>query len=65
MSVSVRSAPERKNAMLFLAALLVLWIVLAVIGFTFKTLLWLAFIALALFVITGIGGVIHVLGKRP
>ena len=40
--------------------LLVLWVVLAVVGFAVKSLLWLAVVALILFVATGIfGGVRH------
>jgi len=49
--------------MVILAALLVLWIALGVIGFLFKTLLWLGFVALVLFAVTIIGGVIHILRK--
>lgn len=40
-------------------ALLVLWVILAVVGFTIKGLIWLAVIALILFVITGIIGFIR------
>ena len=43
----------------FIIGLLVLWLILSVIGFTVKGLIWLAFIALALFVITGIFGFIR------
>ncbi len=39
--------------------LLVLWIVLSVIGFAVKGLLWLAIIGLVLFVATGIFGFIR------
>jgi hypothetical protein len=36
--------------------LLVLWLVLAIIGFTIKALFWLAIVGLVLFVVTGIFG---------
>lgn len=36
--------------------LLILWLVVSVIGFTVKGLLWLAFVGLILFVVTGIIG---------
>jgi hypothetical protein len=51
--------------MLLLAGLLVLWIVLAVIGFMFKALLWLAFVALAFFAVTVIASAIHLLKEKP
>ncbi len=39
--------------------LLVVWLILAIVGFTIKGLIWLAVLALALFVITGIVGFIR------
>ena len=43
-----------------IVGLLVLWVILAVVGFVVKSLLWLAIIAVVLFVATGIfGGVRH------
>jgi len=39
--------------------LLILWLILSVVGFTVKGLIWLAIIGLALFVITGIFGFIR------
>ena len=39
----------------FILLLLLLWIVVAVLGFTIHGLLWLAIIAIILFVISGIG----------
>jgi hypothetical protein len=39
--------------------LLVLWLVLAVIGFTIKALFWLAIIGIVLFVATGLFGAIR------
>ncbi|WP_028936270.1 hypothetical protein [Pseudonocardia spinosispora] len=43
-----------------IVGLLVLWLVLAVVGFVVKSLLWLAVVALILFVVTGVfGGVRH------
>lgn len=43
----------------FIVALLVIWVILAVVGFTIKGLIWLAVVALVLFVITGIFGFIR------
>ncbi|MEN3298355.1 hypothetical protein [Pseudonocardia sp.] len=39
--------------------LLVLWLIVAVIGFTVKSLLWLAVIGIVLFVATGIVGAVR------
>ena len=39
--------------------LLVLWVVLVVIGFTIKALLWLAIVGIVLFVVTGLYGAIR------
>lgn len=39
--------------------LLVLWLVLVVVGFAVKTLLWLAIVGLVLFVITGVFGALR------
>ena len=39
--------------------LLVLWLVLVVIGFTIKALLWLAIVGLVLFVVTGVVGALR------
>lgn len=39
-------------------AALILWVILGVIGFTVHALLWLAYVALVLFVITAIFGAI-------
>jgi hypothetical protein len=39
-----------------IVALLLLWVVLAVLGFVVKGLLWLAIIGLVLFLITGVFG---------
>jgi hypothetical protein len=36
--------------------LLVLWVIVAVVGFTVKSLLWLAIVGIVLFVATGIVG---------
>ncbi|GAA4538699.1 hypothetical protein [Pseudonocardia xishanensis] len=40
-------------------ALLVLWVVLAVVGFVVKSLLWLAIVGIVLFVVTGIVGAVR------
>jgi len=45
--------------MAFLIALLIVWVVLAVLGFAIKGLLWLAIIAIALFVLTGLVGALR------
>ncbi|MEC3981996.1 hypothetical protein [Amycolatopsis sp. H20-H5] len=39
--------------------LLLLWLVLAVLGFAIKSLFWLAIVALVLFVATGVFGAIR------
>ncbi|AIY00521.1 hypothetical protein ART_0922 [Arthrobacter sp. PAMC 25486] len=39
-----------------IVVLLLIWIILAVVGFAFKGLLWLAVIAIVLFVVTGVLG---------
>jgi uncharacterized membrane protein (Fun14 family) len=39
-----------------IVALLVLWVVLAVIGFAVKSLFWLAIIGIVLFIATGVFG---------
>ncbi|MGH3671452.1 MAG: hypothetical protein ACRDSH_12575 [Pseudonocardiaceae bacterium] len=39
--------------------LLVLWLVLVVVGFVVKALLWLAIIGIVLFLLTGVFGVIR------
>ncbi len=39
--------------------LLVLWVVLVVIGFTIKALLWLAIVGIVLFIVTGLFGAIR------
>jgi hypothetical protein len=45
-----------------LVTLLVLWLVVIVVGFTIKALLWLAFIGIVLFVVTGVYGALR--GRR-
>lgn len=40
-------------------ALLVLWVVVAVVGFAIKSLLWLAIVAIVLFIATGVFGAIR------
>jgi hypothetical protein len=42
-----------------IVGLLVLWLILVIVGFTVKTLLWLAIIGAVLFVITGVFGAMH------
>jgi hypothetical protein len=42
-----------------IVALLVLWLVLAVLGFVIKSLFWLAIVGVVLFVVTGIFGAIR------
>jgi hypothetical protein len=39
-----------------IVGLLVLWVVLAVVGFAFKSLLWLAIVGIVLFIATGVFG---------
>ncbi len=47
----------------FIGFLLVAWVVLTVIGFVFKSLLWLAFIGLVLIVVTLIYGGVKLRSK--
>lgn len=44
--------------------LLVLWLVLVVVGFAFKALLWLAIVGIALFVATGVLGALRGRSRR-
>jgi len=44
--------------------LLVLWVVLVIIGFAVKTLLWLAIVGIVLFVATGVFGAIRSRSRR-
>ena len=44
--------------------LLVLWLVLVVVGFAVKALLWLAIIGIVLFLLTGVFGAIRGRGRR-
>ncbi|MGH3685565.1 MAG: hypothetical protein ACRDRE_24515 [Pseudonocardiaceae bacterium] len=44
--------------------LLVLWVVLVIVGFAIKTLLWLAIVGMVLFVATGIFGAIRGRSRR-
>jgi uncharacterized membrane protein YccC len=59
--------PERStvNRMIgFIVLLLVIWLVLAVLGFVIKGLFWLAVIGIILFVVTAIVGYIRRGGSR-
>lgn len=52
--------------MALIIALLVVWVVLMVIGFVVKTLLWLAVLGLIFFVVTAIAGAVHhAMASRP
>ncbi|MGB8962915.1 MAG: hypothetical protein WCC38_13300, partial [Pseudonocardiaceae bacterium] len=53
------SADQRRCVMGLILGLLVLWVVLVVIGFTIKALLWLAIVGIVLFVVTGLFGAIR------
>jgi hypothetical protein len=46
-------------------ALVIIWVVLGVVGFVVKGLLWLVFVALVLFLITLVLGGIGLRGRRP
>jgi hypothetical protein len=50
--------------MAILVILLFLWLVLVILGFTIKALLWLAIVGIVLFVLTLAGGVIHSVVRR-
>jgi hypothetical protein len=54
--VLVRNRHGEVGTMGLIIALLVLWVVLAVIGFAVKSLLWLAIIGIVLFIATGVFG---------
>lgn len=41
---------------IFLGFLLIAWLVLVILGFVIKGLLWLAFVGIILFIVTGIVG---------
>ena len=45
-------------------ALLVLWAVVAIVGFSVKSLLWLAILGCALFLVTGVFGGVRGRGSR-
>lgn len=52
--------------LILLVVLLVVWLILAVVGFAFKGLLWLAIIGIILFVATAIIGFIRrAASKKP
>lgn len=51
--------------MALIIALLVVWLVLVVIGFAVKALLWLAVLGLIFFLVTAIAGAIHHINKNP
>ena len=53
-----------KNMIGFIVLLLVIWLVLAVLGFVIKGLFWLAVIGILLFVATAIVGYIRRGGSR-
>ncbi len=52
-------AVESGASMGLILGLLVLWLVLVVVGFAVKTLLWLAIVGLVLFVVTGVFGALR------
>lgn len=52
-------AVEGGVVMGLILGLLVLWLVLVVVGFAVKTLLWLAIVGLVLFVLTGVFGAVR------
>ena len=45
--------------LVLLVVLLVIWVIVAVVGFAFKGLLWLAIIGIVLFIATGVIGIIR------
>lgn len=46
-----------------LVALLVVWLILAVVGFVVKSLLWLAILGIVLFVVTSLWGAMQRRGR--
>ena len=54
-----------KNRVLtIVGVLLVVWVVLAIIGFVVKALLWLAIVALVLFAVTAVAGGVRARSRR-
>lgn len=56
MPSSFRPAGPRVGPMGIIIGLLVIWLILSIVGFVVKGLLWLAIIGLVLFVATGVWG---------
>jgi hypothetical protein len=48
-----------RNAMGLIIALLVLWLIFAVVGFAVKSLFWLAILGIVLFIATGVFGAVR------
>ncbi len=64
----LRQAPSigyRGDMLIFVIVLLVLWLILAIVGFSIKSLLWLAIIGVVLFVATAIISLIMRAGRKP
>jgi hypothetical protein len=58
------TSPYRRSMLALIIVLLVIWAVLAVLGFAIKGLIWLAIAGLILFVITGLIGFIRRGGRK-
>jgi type IV secretory pathway VirB3-like protein len=50
---------EGETAVGLIIALLVLWLIFAVVGFVVKSLFWLAILGIVLFVVTGVFGAVR------
>ena len=55
---------NKSRLLTIVVALRVIWIVLAVIGFVVKALLWLAVVAIVLFAITAVVGAVRARSRR-
>lgn len=60
----LRGRSTVENMIGFIVLLLVIWLVLAILGFVIKGLFWLAIIGIVLFVVTGIVGYLRRGGSR-
>jgi hypothetical protein len=54
-----RRSTRKVETMGLIIGLLVLWLIIAIVGFTVKSLLWLAVVGIVLFVATGIVGAVR------
>lgn len=60
----VQISSERVVIMGLIIGLLVLWLVLVIVGFVVKALLWLAIVGIVLFLLTGVFGAVRGRARR-